>query len=220
MIGNRPACKTLPGSLVLLCCLLSVSCIPIVKQSRVFPVDAAFLTGLYADQRERILVLPVWQNYPAFISEPSIAESSTLAFGDPLILQVADLYEVHNLVPGRTIAGVMVIIPLAAVGHGVEFYGFTIIGESGRITWVRPGYPKSRVLSSVYLSQDDKNELLRTFRDVTEIHSPLTSPLWRFIGKLTLSVDYSADQRDKVVGFLQGINDEISGRGLILYPKR
>jgi hypothetical protein len=67
-----------PVSVVVLMILACVSCIPLVKESSAPPIDKYSLSGLFKNDDERILVLPVWKKYPVIISTQSIEESSTL----------------------------------------------------------------------------------------------------------------------------------------------
>ena len=215
MSGERPMTR-LPGmivpvSVVVLMLLSCVSCIPLVKESSAPPIDKYPLSGLFKNDNERILVLPVWQKYPVIISEQSIEESSTLSFGTPLFLKVKDIPGINKLISGKTTAG-LIVGPLVGVGRGVFFYGYYIISESGRIIWL-----KNKIAKSVVISQQGKKELIKAFRESREVYSPPASDVWLFTGKLKLIINYNSSARNDIVNFISSVDDGITGPGTTVW---
>ena len=200
----------LPGmivsaSVVVLMLISCVSCIPLVKESNAPPIDKYSLSVLFNNDNERILVLPVWEKYPVIISEQSIKESSTLSFGTPLFLKVKDIPGINELISSKTSAGLL-FGPLVAVGKGVLFHGYFIIGESGRIIWLR-----KKVASSFFISQQGKKELIKGIRESREVYSQTSSDIWRFTGKLKLIIDYNSSARNDIVNFISSVDSGIAG---------
>jgi len=217
MSGERPLTRlpgmTVPVSVVVLMLISCVSCIPLVKESSAPPIDKYSLSVLFKNDDERILVLPVWQKYPVIISEQSIKESSTLSFGAPLFLKVKDIPGINKLIPGKNMAGLIGVGGLVAVGRGVVFDGYYIIGESGRIIWL-----KNDIAKSFFISQQGKIELTNAFRDSDEVYLPSASEVWIFMNKLKLVIHYNSSIRNDVINFISGVDGGSIGPGTTVWP--
>jgi len=208
----------LPGmivrvSVVALMLLSCVSCIPLIKESSAPPIDKYSLSVFFKNDNEHILVLPVWQKYPAIITEQSIEESSTLSFGAPLFLKVKDIPGINKLISSKTTAGLIGAGGLFGVGKGVVFDGYFIISESGRIIWL-----KHRIAKSVFISQQGKIELINAFRDSDEVYSPSASEVWLFMDKLKLIINYNSSIRNDIINFISSVDSGIIGPSTTVWP--
>lgn len=202
----------MPVSVVALMLLFCVSCIPLIKEFSAPPIDKYSLSVFFKNDDERILVLPVWQKYPAIITEQSIKESSTLSFGAPLFLKVKDIPGINKLISGKTTAGLL-IGPMAAVGKGVVFDGYYIISESGRIIWL-----KNNIAKSFFISRQGKIELINTFQDSEEVYLPSASEVWLFMDKLKLIIHYNSSIRHDIINFISSVDGGIIGPSTTVWP--
>ncbi len=186
--------------------LIFSSCFPLVKESRVPPIDKNLpINLLFKNENERILVLPLWEKYPVVMSDESISESSTLSFDTPLFLKVKNIEEIHNLIPSKTSAG-LIIGPGGGIGRGVFFYGIYIISESGRIMWLKSKYNKAKLSYVGFISEDGKKELIRAFQESKEIYSSSALDMGFFSKSLKLKINYNTDHRNDVINFINSIN--------------
>ena len=197
---------TLRGSICLFTIfLILTSCFPLIKESHVPPIDKNPLINLFKNENEQILVLPLWEKYPVVMSEESISESSTLSFDTPLFLKVKNIEEIHNLIPSKTSAG-LIIGPGGGIGRGVFFYGIYIISESGRTIFLKSEYQKAKLSHAGFISEEGKKELIRTFRESKEIFPSPASPIWFFTKSMKLKINYNSNCRNDIINFIKSID--------------
>ena len=185
--------------------LIFTSCFPLIKESSVPPIDKNPLLNLFKNENERILVLPLWEKYPVVMSEKSISESSTLSLSPPLFLKVKDIEEIHNLIPSKISTG-MIIGPGGAVGRGVFFYGLYIISEFGRTIFLKSEYQKAKLSHAGFISEEEKKELVNTFRESKEIFPSPASKIWFFTKSMKLKINYSSSCRNDIINFINDID--------------
>lgn len=205
--------RVLTDIFILLACISSVSCIPLVKESSAPPIDYDLLSSFFKNANERIMVLPVWEKYPVIITTKSIEESSTISVGTPLFLKVKDIRGIHKLIPSKTIAGLLVG-PLVGVGRGVFFSGYYIISESGRVIWLETEHHTAK---SVFLSREGKKELLEAFREFEQVYLLPASDVWLSMGKRKLFskrklfINYNSSNRNDIIKFISSVDAGIIG---------
>lgn len=189
------------GFVILFSC---ISCFPLIKTSSVPPINISD-NNLFESDNERILVLPLWQNYPVVMSEKTISESSTLSFSTPLFLEAKDIHDIHNLIPSKTSAG-MILGPGGAIGRGVFFYGILIVSESGNFIWHKPNRNKLLSTKSHFINQEEKNRLIMAFERKSEINRADASNIWFFLRGMKLNINCNSGDRDKIIFFIQNVN--------------
>lgn len=206
MLGRHKTYNIFFGIVIIATC---ISCIPLIKTSSVPPINI-LNNNFFENDNEKILVLPIWQKYPFVMSESSISESSTLSLNEPLFLTVQDLPNLHNIIPSKTSAG-MIIGPGGAIGRGVFFYGIMIISESGKLVWCKPNIDNSLLLKS-HIFEKEKKELVRAFDEYSEIHPTdasnvlFTSNTWFFLDHMKLKIGYSSSDRNRIIKFLHRVD--------------
>jgi len=190
--------------LLLLSSVMLAGCIPFVKKSSAPPVVHPQLGELFAVEDENTMVIPVWEKYPAFISEDSIRESSTLWLGDPVFAEAGALYRVHDQIPSRTSAGL--VMPVAGVGRGIFFYGYIVASETGNIFLLDKSYDSRDLTRHASIADDNKEELIAFI--ASGKHDALgDSEIWDFFDSKETHIEFGDADRNRVITFLM---DEVA----------
>lgn len=185
---------------MLLSAIVLAGCLPLVKESSALPITHPRLDELFPVSSEETVVIPVWEKYPAFISEDTIRESSTLRLADPVFTTAGALPRVHEQVSGRTSTGIMT--PVAGVGSGIFFYGFVVISESGNILLLDRSYDP-RDLTRCGSTDDDTVEALIALLASSSRGALGDAELWEFFDGKEIEIEFDQADRDRLVSFLE-----------------
>ncbi len=186
-------------NLLLLISIMLAGCIPIVKQSPAPPVDHPQVGELFTVTDEHLMVIPVWEKYPTVHSEQSIRESSTLRLGNPVFTETGALYRVHAAVPSRTSASLM--MPAAALGRGVFFYGYIIASETGNILLLDKSLDNRDLTRQALVGEYRKEELI-AFMESGKPEALGDSEIWHFFDSKEIHIEFGDADRSRVITFL------------------
>ncbi|MDT8422056.1 MAG: hypothetical protein RQ754_16635 [Desulfuromonadales bacterium] len=192
-----------PWILLVFSLLLLVSCIPLIKESRPPQVSHPYLDRLFPRDDEQVVIIPVWQKYPIFMSEKSIRSDSSLCLGSPVFTKAVKFEHVNEQISGKTSAG-LIIGPGGGIGRGVFFYGYIIASESGNMLLLDNSQDHLDMTSFGVVTVDNKNELIDLM--TSGHHSKLKDfGLWKFFDGKEIRIWFNFTERDRIVSFLSNV---------------
>lgn len=211
-----------PPRILLLLALVMTGCFPLLRSEAPPEEIPDTLAALFEDD-EDLLVLPVWEKVPFWHTDTS--KGTYIYFEEPIFMDADDLDSLPQLVDSKTTA--MIIVGAgAAVGRGVEFQGFYVLSDGGRLAWLESRGTKGWIMGIQHARLGDrwKDELIEIFSNGDDWERD-RSDLWENNPRRVAEIDFGGDEQDAVVEFVRAIEPaddgpEIEAWQQIILPMR
>jgi hypothetical protein len=188
--------------------LVATGCFPLLR-SEAPPEEIPRALEALFEGDEELLVLPVWEKVPFWHTDTS--KGAYVYFEAPIFIDADDLATLPELVDAKTTA--MIIVGAgAAVGRGVEFQGFYVLSDGGRLAWLESRGTKGWILGIQHARLGDRwrDELIAVFTEGDDWTRD-RSDLWENNPRRDAEIDCGGDDRDAVVEFVRGIDPAEDG---------